>query len=286
MNRSTLENYEKRIMLDKEFPVDLFMNQIRSRGEYFGVHWHEHIELHYILKGRTAISCNHQVFHAAEGDVVIVNSNEIHTGTSESGKMDAIVIIFDLDSFSQELVHQNILFTPLIRGDEWLNHLFASIYQENETKESGYKLACKGLLYQLIAYLVRNYGVRNLSERGSAKRKRDLERLNTVLQYIGLNYQEPITVAQLAAMTHVSESRFGHLFKENVGMSPLNYINEYRLKKALHLLQQKEFNISEIAMEVGFSDINHFGRQFKRYYQCTPSEYIKKQQNRMIEQQK
>lgn len=272
---NTRNNYEKRITLDEEFPVDLFMNQIRSRGEYFGAHWHEHIELHYILKGRTAISCNHQMIHATEGDVIIVNSNEIHTGSCESGKLDAIVIIFDLDSFSKELVQKHVLFSPLIQGDEWLNHLFTSVYQENQKKESGYKLACKGLLYQLIAYLVRNYAVENLSERESEKRKRDLERLNTVLEYIGKNYQEPVSIAQLADMMHVSVGRFGHLFKENVGMSPLSYINEVRLKKVRLMLLKHEFNISEAAMEVGFSDMNHFDRQFKKYYGCTPSEYIK-----------
>lgn len=283
---NTFENYEKRMNPDEEFPVDLFLNQIYQRGEYFSPHWHEHIELHYILKGRTTICCNHQVIQASQGEVIIVNSNELHVGTSDTGRMEAIVIIFALDSFTKDLVQQNVLFQPLIQEDKWLNRLFTSIYQENQNKQSGYKLACKGMIYELIAYLVRNYGVENLSEREGAKRKRELERLNTVLQYIGNNYSEPVTIPQLAKMMHVSEGRFGHLFKENVGKSPLNYINEVRLKKTVHLLQQGRFNVSEAALEAGFCDINHFGRQFKKYYGCTPTEFIKKQQNCMIEQQK
>lgn len=270
-----LDYYEKRIIRDEEFPVDLFMNQIRRQGEYFSAHWHEHIELHYIQKGTSRFTCGQQKNEASAGDVVIINSNEMHAGACVGQSMESIVIIFELDAFSRELVHQNVLFQTLIPQDEWLNHLFSSIYRENEAKETGYKLACKGMLYELIAYLVRRYAVGSLSEQESLKRKQNLERLNTVLQYISLHYDEPVSVPLLAEMMHVSEGRFGHLFKDSMGVSPLQYINQIRLKKAVHLMQKKDCSISQAAMEAGFSDINHFGRQFKRYYGKTPSELLK-----------
>lgn len=257
---------------DPEFPVDLFTNQVQQKGEYFSAHWHEHMELHYILKGRATFNCNHRIISAEEGDVIIINSNELHSGSCDTGSLEAIVIIFQMDSFSRELVYQNVLFQVLIENDLWLRELFSTIYKENEKKEIGYKLVCKGMLFELIAYLVRNYAVLNLSEKENLKRKQDLERLNTVLKYIALHYDEKISVARLAEIMHVSESRFGHLFKESVGISPLNYINEFRLKKALPLLRKQELNVSEIAMEVGFDDMNHFGRLFKKYYGTTPTE--------------
>ena len=104
------------------------------------------------------------------------------------------------------------------------------------------------------------------------RRNRNLERLNTVLVYISEHYSESISNQELADLIHLSEDRFNHVFKESIGISPLNYINEMRLKKAMSLLKKKEFSVTEVALSVGFQDFNHFGRLFRRYYQCTPSE--------------
>ncbi len=91
------------------------------------------------------------------------------------------------------------------------------------------------------------------------------------MKYIEDNYSEPITNKELAAVIHVSEYRFCHLFKESLGQSPLSFINEVRLKKAFHLLEQKEMTIAEIAAAVGFQDYNNFGRLFRKYYGFAPS---------------
>ena len=128
----------------------------------------------------------------------------------------------------------------------------------------------------MIAHLVREYTVEFLTGRESDRRKKQLERLNLVLDYIQSNYTRQIGNGELAGILHLSEDRFNHLFKESMGMAPLQYINEVRLKKAMNLLKKKEGNVAEVADSVGFSDYNHFGRQFRRYYGCTPSEILKR----------
>ena len=67
--------YEKKIINDEEFPVQMFMNVIRTQGIYYPAHWHEHIELYYILKGRGFKSCNQKDYSVEQGNLVIVNSN-------------------------------------------------------------------------------------------------------------------------------------------------------------------------------------------------------------------
>ena len=76
-------------------------------------------------------------------------------------------------------------------------------------------------------------------------------------------------------MIHLSEDRFNHLFKESMGMAPLQYVNEVRLKKAMNLLKKKEGTVAEIAAMVGYTDYNHFGRQFRKMFGATPSEVMK-----------
>jgi AraC-like DNA-binding protein len=266
-----LSLYEKKIINDDEFPVQIFKNRIRKPGNYCPPHWHEHIELHYILEGQGTILCNQKPLLVEEGSLVIINSNELHEGFSHTKNYDALVIIFEMDAFSKEMANCNMIFQSLVAADTKIKELLVSIYQEELDKKSGYKLAMKGKIYELITYLLRNYVVESLSDKENSKRIQNLMRLNTVLHHIQGNYADPISISELAELIHLSEYRFCHLFKESIGQSPLNFTNEVRLKKAHHLLEQKEMSISEVAATVGFQDYNNFGRLFRKYYGYAPS---------------
>ena len=87
-----------------------------------------------------------------------------------------------------------------------------------------------------------------------------------MLRYIEANYPSNISNSELAELVHLSSDRFSHLFRESVGMAPLQYINEVRLKKAMNLLKNGGYTAVQVADAVGFSDYNNFGRMFKRYY--------------------
>jgi len=266
-----LSLYEKKVIQDKEFPVQIFRSQTQKPGQYFLPHWHEHIELHYICKGQGVFYCNQDTINVDEGNLVIINCNELHKGFSNTYNYEEMVMIFEMDAFSKEVAEGNVIFQSLIQSDKKVTELLTAIYQEENEKEFGYKLAMKGKVYELITYLLRNYVVKSESAKENNRRKRNLNRLNTVMQYIQENYSEPITNQELAELVHLSEFRFCHLFKESLGQSPSNYINEVRLKKAYHLLEQKEMTIAEIAAEVGFQDYNNFGRLFRKYYSFSPS---------------
>lgn len=266
-----LSLYEKKIINDEEFPVQSFINQIRKPGLYCSSHWHEHIEMHYVLEGKGTIYANQDPILVSEGGLVIINSNELHEAISQTKVFDALVLIFEMDAFSKEVADFNVIFQSHIPSDPKIRELMDAIYREEVDKGLGYKLAMKGKIYELISYLLRNYVVKNLSDKENIRRLQKLDRLNMVLQYIQGNYTEPIKVNTLAELIHISEYRFCHLFKDSMGKSPLNYINEVRLKKAHHLLEQKVMSISEIAAAVGFQDYNNFGRLFRKYYGYAPS---------------
>lgn len=272
----SLDLYERKIISDPEFPVQLHINDFSRKAQYFSPHWHEHIELHYVREGRTLLKLNQREILATKGNLVIANSNELHSGYCDGTHMEVLVMIFEMESFSKELADKNVIFQSLIEEDETIDRIMSRIYQEYGGQRIGYRLVCKGELLKLIAHLVREYTVEFLTGRESDRRKKQLERLNLVLDYIQYNYTQQIGNKDLADIIHLSEDRFNHLFKESMGMAPLQYINEVRIRKAMNLLKKKEGTVAEIADSVGFSDYNHFGRQFRRYYGCTPSEILKK----------
>ena len=205
--------------MTREFPIQLHINRVHEKRWYFSPHWHEHIELHYVVSGRTKFLLISRKFRG-KGDLVIANSNVIHAGYCYGSPVEVLVMIFEMEALSEELADKNILFQPWIKKDAEIGRIMHRIYEENEKKDIGYKLACKGGLLQIITYLSRNYVQEMLSNSDSLKRRKKLERLNTVNQYIEQHYTEAISNRELADLLHLSEDRFNHLFKGKHGDAP------------------------------------------------------------------
>lgn len=82
-------------------------------------------------------------------------------------------------------------------------------------------------------------------------------------------------VAQLAALVHLSASRFRHVFKEETGVSINQYLRERRLERAAVLLRTTFLAVKKVVMEVGFRSSSHFVQYFKQKYGVTPRAYRK-----------
>lgn len=89
-------------------------------------------------------------------------------------------------------------------------------------------------------------------------------------------YANGITVAEIAARLNLNRSYFSTLFKESIGVSPQEYLNELRLKKAAELMISYQKSPSVAAFSTGYSDIYNFSKMFKRYYGVSPRAYIAK----------
>lgn len=265
------EVYEKKIY-DDVFPAQLFVEQRNQEGLYFWPHWHEETEILYVMEGVSRISLEQNEYVLKKNSMILVNSNELHSGYVEKAPYVCKVISLIPQNLLTDSAFQNALFQPLIQEDPQIGQYIDSIFHEYEEQQPAYKDSCRALLTQFLVYLSRNYISNTLRDKVSEKRKRNLARLNQVLSYIDEHSAEPISNRQLAEMMHLSEDRFGHLFRKNVGMAPQQYINEARLQKAKELIQSSEHTITEISRMVGFQDYNHFGRKFQKRYGCTPKE--------------
>lgn len=265
-----LELYENKEILDTELPAQINDNFRQAEISIFKGHWHEHVEIHYVVEGEAVFYLNQQQYAVVPGDLIIVNSNELHAGDCTRAPYHSYVVIFDIADISPELAKKNCIFSQHVRGDRTVGQLMQQLCQEKNQAQFAYKQVCKGLILELLAHLCRNYVVQMIPERDSKRRKKDLDRLNTVLYYIEKHISEPITNAQLAQIACLSEDRFCHVFRSSVGKPPLQYINDMRLKKALGLLENSEHTVTEVAESIGFRDYNHFGRLFRKRYGCTP----------------
>lgn len=100
--------------------------------------------------------------------------------------------------------------------------------------------------------------------------------LQIMMKYIHDNYSEHITLEDIARTVTLSKSSVLNIFNNNIHMSPISYLVNYRLKRAATLLVTTENSIFSIAQDTGFENIGYFCRIFKERFHLTPSQYRKR----------
>ncbi len=282
-------NYDKHLrepmdMPDPEFPIKVHTQRFDRAGVVlFPHHWHEHLEFLFIESGEAVFECGRTPFPVRAGDLIAVNSNELHYGISASDDLLYYAIIADTallhsaasDSaetkFIAPIQQNRLLLSNHISGDQHISDSALTIIRELERREFGYELAVKAELYRLLALLLRRHGVTELSQAEQTRRIQTIERFAPVLRHIDTHYQEPIFVEDLAALAGLSRFHFSRLFKELTGHTVSEYVNAVRLDRADYMLRHTQLTVSEIAAATGFNDIYYFSRTFKKHKQRTPS---------------
>ncbi len=98
--------------------------------------------------------------------------------------------------------------------------------------------------------------------------------IQRALRFIGMHYNEPISINDIAGYLCVSPFHFCHLFKQHTGLSPYNYLLQYRIKRSRTLLQ-KHCSVFDAAIASGFYDSSHYIRHFISYEGISPGHYQK-----------
>lgn len=98
-------------------------------------------------------------------------------------------------------------------------------------------------------------------------------RILNIQTYIDTHYQEKLRISDICQQFYISNSCLTHQFTELTGYSPKQYLTMVRLKNAAISIHDSKRSISDIAISCGFSDLNNFIKQFKRFYGCSPSQF-------------
>ena len=101
----------------------------------------------------------------------------------------------------------------------------------------------------------------------------DNDGIDEVIQYLHANYSKRITLAQLTRNFHINRTSLSRDFLETTGLTIMAYLMKLRLFIASQMLKDTTLPVCEIYGRVGFNDAAHFGRQFKKHYELSPSEY-------------
>lgn len=108
-------------------------------------------------------------------------------------------------------------------------------------------------------------------------------KIRSIRNFLNANLHRQIRIAEITTLAGLSRSRIDNLFKAELGQSPMQYLQELRLKKACQLLETTTMKITHIGLAVGYQDHSHFFRNFKKHFGVTPSEYRARHLTRMLE---
>lgn len=271
-------------------PITTYYMDVKNNANFLYCHWHDEFELFKIDKGKATLRIGSSYFEIQEGDLLFINSGELHAAmTNEdcicraavfSPEMlltpasDQIQMKYIAPILSGHLVLQN----PIKRQNEHemkIQESFDEVYRLIQERPIGYELTLKARLFLIFGEYIQcsHY---NDPLKAVKKNSNAVENIKSVINYIQNNYQENITIQLLAERINVSQGHFCRLFKQYTMKTPIQYINQYRLSKAMELLQTTDRKILDIALDTGFNSLSYFINVFEESIGCTPSQYRKK----------
>ncbi|MDD3225054.1 MAG: helix-turn-helix domain-containing protein [Clostridium sp.] len=253
--------------------------------EEYPIHWQNAIEILYVLKGKINVTINEETFQLHENEIEIINVDEVHKLYSEDKENK--VLIFHIDQYFFEKYYSDIenMFFYTNTSDEGvqeseeydeLRTFLSIILCEFVQKNDDYDEEIESNLVKLLYYLINNFHYLMYEQEELKENGEQLERYHRIAKYIFNNYNNNITLKDIADKEFLSTYYLSHEIKYATGSSFTDLINLTRVQEAVKLLIDTDKNISEISYEVGFSHIRYFNKHFKNYYKMTPSNFRKK----------
>lgn len=152
--------------------------------------------------------------------------------------------------------------------------LFKSLYNEITLYENKF-WACRSRSFFLEILFLIQYMATDYDETNTIELPNTSADLNEIILYLHTNYQTKITIDMLTKKFLINRTTLSQKFHDSMGMSIKDYLIKLRIKVSAIMLRDTFLPITEIIYRVGFSEANHFGRMFKKYMGCTPSQYRK-----------
>ncbi|MBQ8407566.1 MAG: helix-turn-helix transcriptional regulator [Clostridia bacterium] len=223
----------------------------------------------YIVQGRLTINAGAKKLALTCGDLFYIPEGVHYTAIWEGDphveyyNLNVVSNSYDSSLSSGGFALQKISELSTLETLDAIKQIFTLMQTEERVK----KIEALGLYYAFYAKALPLLAVA------------DPEKYNPVLvkaiEYIEKNYTENFSVADLAAVCFVSESRLHHIFTEKLEITPIKYRNQLRVERAAHDLRSSTLPIESISAKHGFNSPTYFRETFKDYTGLTPKEYRK-----------
>ena len=246
-------------------------------GHSFGPATRNHYLFHYIISGIGTLMADNakgetQTYSIKSGQGFLIFPGQITTYYADQNlPWEYVWIEFDGLRVKEALdLTELSVNTPVYHShskdlrEQLMNEM---LYIIHHAKESPFHLI--GHLYLFLDYLTQSAKSTKLVQSSKMSDYYIKEAIN----YIEQNFQNDITIEDIAAVCGINRSYFGKIFRNSIGRSPQEFLMNYRMVKATELLKLTSLSIAEIGSAVGYENQLHFSRAFKTIYGVSPREW-------------
>ena len=252
-------------------------------GSYIPMHWHRAVEIIYMQEGSLDVTVESESFTIQKEDCIVINGNVLHS-TKCTSPNTAILLQIPLDfmeKYIPDLGQLIFLFDFRIKDQRqqtkqaMLKTILEQLQIINDVRPDGYLLRFNSLIFELLFQLYHNFAVKIL-QNNTSQEKKDMDRLEPVLDYISEHYREPISLNEIAEVACLQAGYFCRFFRKKMGITFLEYQNEYRLSFIYRDLITTRDPVHVILERHGFTNYKLFRRIFLEHFGNTPTQ-IRKQ---------
>ena len=248
-------------------------------GSYIPTHWHRAVEIIYMQEGSLDVTIESKNFTIYPDDCILINANVPHSTKCVSPNK-AIVLQIPLDFMEKYIPNiQQLLFVwdhtttdPIKRTKiDMLRTTLEQMQIIDDIRPDGFIMRFNSLIFELLFQLYHNFSVK-VFQSDLSQKKKDLDRLNLVLKYIADNYQRPISLTEISEIAYLQSGYFCRFFKKRMGVTFLEYQNEYRLSFIYRDLISTSDPVHVILERHGFTNYKLFRRMFQEHFGTTPTQ--------------
>lgn len=252
-------------------------------------HYHQNIEILYVLKGTMEIRIDDVNYVLKDGDFILVNANKSHA-ISVAEEMLGARFVINFHLLAEYMGTVQMMFwcnTTADKNDAYndVRKLLDQILERYFEKDDKGALYLNSLYFQTLYLLTTNFMVKAQDMRLNMENSQDRIRVQQIQNYIQANYQSQISLNDLAEKLYLSNAYLSKYVKRHLGLTFLEYLNNVRLFHAVDEMLYTNKNITRIAMDNGFPTSAAFTKSFRDVHGESPSEYRRKMKQQMQDSQ-
>jgi AraC-like DNA-binding protein len=222
-----------------------------SYGPAVRTHW----LIHYVTSGKGIFRINGKAHNVKSGEMFVIPPYiETYYEADSKDPWEYIWLAFECEELPCKL-------SEVIKSSS-ARQIFEDI-RALKNKRNSYPEYLSAKIWELFSVI-------------KGKTETEADYVETALGYMHTEYINGITVQEIAEKLNLNRTYFSVIFKQKLGVSPSEYLLNFRMKQAMDLLTDRSKSISITALSVGYPDIYTFSKAFKRYYGASPRKYAKK----------
>jgi len=258
-----------------DFPVEYYYVDSAHPRYHMAFHWHNEWELLRVIEGELLLTLDNEHRKIKKGEMVLITGETLHGGEAIDCVYECLV--FDLYGLFSKFESAKSALRPFYRMDISPERFFTNDDRPaahvldvfgGETASPCLALETVSAIAAFFAWLIKEQRYENASHK-----KGWSTRIKPVLEYIETHYGEELSLDTLSAIAGMNARYFCKVFYSLVKITPMNYVNFYRIEQAAFLLETTDMHIIEIATNCGFWESSYFTKVFKKYKGTTPHYY-------------